>query len=171
MSKEKEEVSTELANISNKELIKNENTEILNQVSKLKDSEQLKDMTLLFNQNIAKQDMLRASKLSDLLDRAVDIASDNIESWAEDGQTFSTVVKTLQNSMSQSLDNINKVPDSPAIQINTTNINVASEQQDPIAALSRSSRRRILDAINELLQENKDKDIIDAEIEEVEDNG
>lgn len=113
------------------------------------DVDQLKNAVDLFNLNIQKKNIVRASKLSELQDMIVNQMEQRIDKKADEfsNQDLLTYFKTVQETLSKadnSLDSVNM----PAIKViqNQLNINVNKEDE-----LSRDSKERVLAAIKAIM--------------------
>lgn len=130
------------------------------------DIDNLNNMIDLFNLNLKKKDILRSKKLQDIQDKVVGQMYDRIDIR---GDEFSNsdliqmhkVVNDTLNKSDTTLENI-KVP---TIQINQQ-VNINGEQE-----FDRESRQRILNAVNSIIANLDNDEIIEVEEEEVEITG
>ena len=133
------------------------------------DVDQLKNAVDLFNLNIQKKNIVRASKLSELQDLIVAQMGERIDKRADEfsNQDLLTYFKTVQETLSKSDNSLDSV-NMPAIKViqNQLNINVNKEDELP-----RESKERILAAINAIINKSdslheSNSNIIDVEYEE-----
>lgn len=132
------------------------------------DPESLKEILDIFNLNIKKKDMLRASKLSEFQDEIVKNMVDRVK---QNSDTFtnkdlldyySVIQTTLEKSMKTEIE-------VPTIQINQQQINIVNDDDK----LSRESREKVANVIKGILnssefsKENSSKSAVDAEYTEV----
>lgn len=117
----------------------------------VEDSDELKRVTALFNQNLAKKNMLRLLKVGNVLDVATDEVMkrllndpDNIS----DGD-LAKFYAMLQKASTGYLESINGIGENPVISITNQTINVDKP------ALTSESQQRVLDAYNLLMKMSK----------------
>lgn len=121
--------------------------ELVENAMDIDDSEQLKRVRALFNQNIAKKNMLRLLKVGNVLDVATDEVFKrllNNPDKISDGD-LAKFYGILQKAMQGYQESINGIGENPVIQINNQTINVDKPQ------LTSESNKRVLDAINLLM--------------------
>lgn len=179
--------NNELENKSNSDLITLKPEEIVNKecdnvvdnIIKIQNPEDLKRELELFNLNQSKKNILRVVKMNELLDKVQDQAIERIDKNPDE---FSNVdlmnyMKVASDQIDKSQKIIDKIEEKPLIQINNTkndiNINIEENQ------LSKESKIKVveaIDALTKLFQEEvventteQDYEIIDAEIEETKD--
>ena len=121
---------------------------LVEDVLEVDDTEQLKRATALFNQNMAKKNMLRLLKVGNILDAATDEVMKRILNKPENisDKDLATFYTMLQKASSGYQDSINGIGENPVIQINNQTINVDKPQ------LSSESNQRVMDAINLLMK-------------------
>ena len=121
------------------------------------DISELNSIINIFNLNIQKQNILRNSKLSQLQDMITDEISDRIQNQSVGftNQDLLTYFKTIQDTLTKSDNTLNKI-DVPAIQFNQNNVNINVADK---TILNRDSRRKVLEAINSMLQNNQEEAI------------
>lgn len=117
------------------------------------DSDKLDEAIALFNLYIRKKDIIRAGKLNDLQDKITEHIGQRIESNVDQfsNKDLLDYFKTIQDTIDKSNMSVEDI-ETPAIQLNQVNINMGDE-------LTIESRRRVLDAVNQILKENKAEDI------------
>jgi hypothetical protein len=136
--------------------------EIVADIVKEQDSEQLKNLITLFNSNQSKKDIIRNNVFSILMDK---ISSQMLERFEKNPNAFSNkdlleYLNTIKNVKSNKID-VDSI-DMPLIQ-NNTQINVKVE------TLSRESKERVIDSVNAILNKLKNNNSIE-EMQEVVDN-
>lgn len=130
------------------ELVK-KTQELVDSILDVDNSEELKRATALFNQNIAKKNMLRLLKVGNVLDIATDEVMRRLLNAPEhiankDLASFYTMLQKATNGYQES---INGIGENPVIQINTINMDKPQ--------LSPESAQRVLDAYNLWMQFTK----------------
>ena len=136
----------------------NTNT-IAQQIVNETDLKKVQDLTHLFNLNQAKKNVLRILKLNSLLDKVSDQMIDRFVKCPDqfsNGDLLNYLTVT-QNAIDRANKALNLVDDSPSITLNQVNVNVGTE------ALDRDSRAKITEAINQILQNSKQLEIIPEE--------
>lgn len=128
--------------------------DILDKIVNTNDIDELKDLTHLFNLNQSKKNILRISKLNDLLDKVSDQAMERLDTRAFDisDRDLMTYMQVFQNTIDKSQQNIENATSQPMIQINQQN-NINIEE----GGLSKESRDKILsviDTIKKMAEEN-----------------
>ena len=125
--------------------------------------EETKKLLNLFNVNIAKKNALRVAKVDALLDKANDEAIERISNHADyiNDKDLISYINVAQNQITNSMNIINKVNETPAIQLNqdnSVNINVTTE-------LSKESRDRVLNVVQQILNSNQNN-VVDVDVTE-----
>lgn len=117
------------------------------------DSDKLDEAINLFNLYIRKKDIVRAGKLNELQDKITEHIGQRIENNVNQfsNKDLLDYFKTIQDTIDKSNISIEDI-NTPAIQLNQVNINMSDE-------LNIDSRRRVLDAVNQILKKNKAEDI------------
>ena len=124
--------------------IKEVDENLLNQIVKSDDIDEIKDLTKLFNVNQNKKNLVRIAKLNDLLDKVSDKAIERIDLYADDisDKDLLGYMQTVQTVIEKSQKSVEAIDNTPMIQINQqNNINVEGE-------LSRESKEKVLNIIN-----------------------
>lgn len=145
--------------------INSDNKELTQQLLDCKDLDKVKELTALFNLNAQKKSAVRILKMNNLLDK---VTNEIIERFDNRSQTFTNddllkYMQAVENSIDKSSKTLGMVEDTPAIQYQQNN-QVNIQVNEP--GLNRDSRQKVLDAVNQILQQAKtsDKDIDIKEI-------
>lgn len=145
--------------------INSDNKELTQQLLDCKDLDKVKELTALFNLNAQKKSAVRILKMNNLLDK---VTNEIIERFDNRSQTFTNddllkYMQVVENSIDKSSKTLGMVEDTPAIQYQQNN-QVNIQVNEP--GLNRDSRQKVLDAVNQILQQAKtsDKDIDIKEI-------
>lgn len=125
------------------------------------DIDNLKDIVDLFNINLQKKNIIRTSKLMALQDQLISTIGDRIEHpELFNNQDLITYYKVIQDSISKADNNLDKV-NIPSICFTQNQFNINVDNKD---VLNRESRRKVLDAINMILnKKSQEDDIIEGE--------
>lgn len=126
--------------------------ELEDRIIKEDNPEELKNIINLFNINIKKKDILRASKLNDLQDKTLEQIAERIEKTPDlfsnkDLLDYYKVMQDTLNKADTSTDNL------PNIQINQNIVNMTP-------TIDRESKERVIQAVKEILA--KENNVIDA---------
>lgn len=145
--------------------INSDSKELTQQLLDCKDLDKVKELTALFNLNAQKKSAVRILKMNNLLDK---VTNEIIERFDNRSQTFTNddllkYMQAVENSIDKSSKTLGMVEDTPAIQYQQNN-QVNIQVNEP--GLNRDSRQKVLDAVNQILQQAKtsDKDIDIKEI-------
>lgn len=119
----------------------------------------VKDLTYLFNENLIKQSMLRANRLSDLQNKVIDNLEIRIDKKPDNftNKELLDALNVVQQTTDKNVSYINSINEKPQIQLVNNNLNVTVESDD----ISKESRDKIVDAVNslmELIQQNSSND-------------
>ena len=119
------------------------------------DPTKLRQLIDIFNLNIRKKDIIRATKLSALQDRVVNEMSERIINHSDnfsnkDLLDYFKTIQDTQNKTDTSIDNVN-IP-IPTIQINHNEVNMNSD-----SVLSRESKNKVSQTVQKILKELADK--------------
>lgn len=119
----------------------------------------LKDLTTLFNLNIARKNVLRVLKLNDLYDKVSDNIVKRFETTPGEFSNDDLIryMTTIEGSIEKAQKQLGKVEDPPLIQINqqnNVNINVDSAE-----SLSREERERVMNTIKLLLESGETQEL------------
>ena len=136
--------------------------ELENKILEETDISKLDDLVDLFNLNLKKKDIVRAGKLNDLQDKITQQIENRISKNSDQfsNKDLLDYFKTIQDTISKSSVDISELS-VPTIQINQVNIDNESK-------LSLESRRKVLDAVNAILNKTS-SDNIEVEFDVVED--
>ena len=120
----------------------------------------IKSIIDIFNVNIKKKDIIRASKLNELQDKIYEQINERLVTNANDfsNRDLLDYFRTIQETINKSEINSDDVV-TPKIQLNQNNLNI---NMGP--TLNRDSRQNVLDAVKKILEnqiELEDKNIID----------
>lgn len=135
--------------------------EIVEQIVNEQDVNQIKDLTNLFNLNQQKKNIVRLVQLNDLMDKVNEEALDRIENSKYDISTKELLdfMKIVQNNIEVSQKNVTEATNQPMIQIN--------QQNNFDLGLSEESKNKILNTVNAILNLSTDDNVIEADIEEI----
>lgn len=129
---------------------------IVNNIIQTDNVDEIKKLNKLFEINQAKKNALRVIKLNSLLDIVTDQAVERFTKrpYEVTNKEVFDAMQVVQNQIEKSQKIIDKVDDSPMIQINQQNnsINV-TVGEDPV---DRESKERVIDAVNALLKAFKE---------------
>lgn len=126
-----------------------------------KDPNKLQDLTNLFKQNQLKKNLIRSNKLNNLLELIDDEVITRVTTNPEQirDQDLLNYMRATQQSIQ---DSFNSYEQLPVIQVNNieNSVNINTH-------LSKESREKVINKVNEILaQLNKQDEIIDVETEE-----
>ena len=136
-------------------VIEDEQEQIITDVLSNQSNDNIKDITSLFNLNIAKKNIIRVLKLNGLLDKLSDLAIERLingDLADVDDKTLLAYISTIQKVVSSSTKEVDKINEIPNIQVNTqvNNINLTQEETMP-----RESREKVMDAVSQILAKLK----------------
>lgn len=119
------------------------------------DPTKLRQLIDIFNLNIRKKDIIRATKLSTLQDKVVNEMSERIINHSDnfsnkDLLDYFKTIQDTQNKTDTSIDNVN-IP-IPTIQINHNEVNMNNDSM-----LSRESKNKVSQTVQKILRELADK--------------
>ena len=156
MSEDKEELVKQ-----NVDLYDSSN-ELINKIINENDRDKLNDLTNLFMINQKKKDIVRANKLSNLLNLIDNEVYDRVSNEPEmfDNLTLLKYMDSTQQTINNVSQSINQVP---FIQINNqkNEININSNS----SGLDRDSRAKVLEVVTAILNGTNDN-VIDVDVEE-----
>ena len=130
--------------------IKKADDALIDNIVKTDDVDELKDLTHLFNAFQTKRHILRVNALNDVQDALVAQMAERLKSQPHNfnNNDIANWMKTVQQAMDSSQRSIEAIDETPAIvHQNNTQVNINIED-----TLSRESREKILDVINNILQ-------------------
>lgn len=140
-----------------------ETQEIAKEIIAEDDIDKVKNLTQLFNINTQKRNVIRVLKMNKLLDKVTDEMLDRFNALPS---TFSNddlvkYLKTVEESIDKATNKVTSVEDASAIQLtqnNQVNINIENN-------LDAEQRKRVLDAVSKILENNIDITTINDENE------
>lgn len=134
--------------------------DLIKSIESSTDPNELKDLINLFNVAQTKKNMIRITKLNDVLEDIDAQISQRFKQRAGEfnNQDLLKYMESIQASIEKSQKNSSSVSDIPLIQLNANTINVT-----PGSELSKESRDNILDFIKSVLDTNQPVTTIDLE--------
>lgn len=153
----------------------NKDTEkLVQEVVSATDMGQLKDLTNLFNINIAKKSALRIMKLSSLLENVEDEVINRIEREPDAIKDKDLIgyMNALQGAIEKSTKLMNGVDTTaPVINIkqDDNSVNISVNSQEP---LSRDSKQTVIDTVKAILNLSslQEEDVIEVEVDDVDED-
>lgn len=138
-----------------------ESNELTDLIISEKDPNKLQDLTNLFKQNQLKKNLIRSNKLNNLLELIDDEVITRVTTNPEQirDQDLLNYMRATQQSIQ---DSFNSYEQLPVIQVNNieNSVNINTH-------LSKESREKVINKVNEILaQLNKQDEIIDVETED-----
>ena len=130
--------------------VRQHDDQLITEILQESDLSKLKDLTHAFNAFQTKRQILRVSALNDVQDALVQQMADRLRQQPHnfDNKDIALWMKTVQQTMDSAKQEIDSIDDVPTITYqNNTQINVNVEDN-----LSRESREKILDVLNQILQ-------------------
>lgn len=130
--------------------VRQHDDQLITEILQESDLNKLKDLTHAFNAFQTKRQILRVSALNDVQDALVQQMADRLRQQPHnfDNKDIALWMKTVQQTMDSAKQEIDSIDDVPTITYqNNTQINVNVEDN-----LSRESREKILDVLNQILQ-------------------
>lgn len=148
----------ELLNIDK---VENKTTELAQQILDSDDQSQIKDLTALFNMNQAKKNVLRVLKLNELLDKISDQMLVRFDKRADEFSNADLVnyMNTVQSAIEKANKSLDLVNETPLININQTSVELNLNGE----SLTRESRAKINEVVQQLLSKAKNVGVIDDE--------
>lgn len=142
--------------VETQELSQLNSVDILNKIQNINSAEELKEVALLFNINIAKKEMSRALQQDELLDIIIEQARERLSKRPDEHSTKDLLdyYNAFQSNLDKSRNYIDKVEESPTIQIND-NKNITVNVQT--IGLGRDANEDVVDAVQEIVSGMKDK--------------
>lgn len=123
-------------------------------IIKEQDIDNIKNLMHLFNVSQAKKNVLRVLKLNDLLDKVQDQMVERFEK--KPGEFSNADLLNYMQVAQQAIDRANKsltlVDETPAITMNQLNVSISGQDTD---TLSRESREKVTEAINNIMKKLK----------------
>lgn len=127
--------------------------DILDKINSVTTSEELKDVTNLFNLSITKKEMARVMQQNELYDLVLQQAGERLRKRPDELSTKDLIdyMNAFQNSIDKTKVSIDNVENAPTIQVNNDNKKVVFN----INNLNREESEEVLDALNHLLSDEK----------------
>ena len=127
--------------------------DILNKINSVTTTEELKDVTNLFNLNITKKEMARVMQQSELYDLVLQQAGDRLRKRPDELSTKDLIdyMNAFRGNIDKTQSYIDKVENSPTIQVNNDNKKVVVN----INNLNRDASEEVLEVVNTLLGDEK----------------
>ena len=127
--------------------------DILDKINSVTTSEELKDVTNLFNLSITKKEMARVMQQNELYDLVLQQAGERLRKRPDELSTKDLIdyMNAFQNSIDKTKVSIDNVENAPTIQVNNDNKKVVLN----INNLNREESEEVLDALNHLLSDEK----------------
>ena len=141
-------------------LLAKESNNLTEMIITEKDPSKLQDLTNLFKQNQLKKNLLRTNKLNNLLELIDDEVAMRVSTRPDEirDQDLLNYMKTTQQSIQ---DSFNTFEQMPVIQVNNIENSVNINN-----GLSKESREVVINKVNEILAQLKQKEVIDVEVED-----
>lgn len=159
-----------------KEALTKADAELVDNIIKADNMDELKNLSKLFGVNQAKKNIIRVVSLNELLDMVYDQATERITKRPQEISTKELLdyMQVIQNQIDKSQKTIDRIEDVPMIQLtqqhNSINVNIDNKDLD------RESRERVIDVVSTILKgamanvpKEEPIDIID--IEEINEEG
>ena len=145
----------------NLDKVENKTTELAQQILNEDDQNKIKDLTALFNVNQAKKNVLRVLKLNELLDKISDQMLTRFDKRADEFSNTDLVnyMNTVQAAIEKANKSLDLVNETPLININQTNVELSLGGE----SLTRESRAKINEVVQQLLSKAKNVGVIDDE--------
>lgn len=147
----------------------NENIQddLKNKIDTIASKDDLQEVAALFNLNITKKEMARAMQQDELLDLILQQAGERLRKRPDELSTKDLLdyMNAFQNNLQRTQDYIDRVEDSPAIQINDNKqvtVNIGS-----LGALNRNSCENVIDALNDVFKSLGDNQTIEDVVDMV----
>ena len=132
--------------------------QLMQKIEDVKTIGDIKDLTDLFNANIAKNEMLRALKQDELLNVVLKQAADRLEKRPDELSTKDLIdyMNVFQNNLERVSGVVDRATTRPTIQINQHKDVVIN-----VGDVSRENRENVIEYIKEFLKSSNKDDIID----------
>ena len=156
--------------------INNLNTDNVNIAKKILETDTLEDtknLVALFNLNNQKRNVIRISKMTNLLDTITDQIINRFEKYPNNfsNEDLLKYMQATEASLEKANKNLNQVEDTPSIQLlqnNELNISINNSKED---VLNNESRLKVLETVKSFLSNLDTTDAIEIEeFSEVKDN-
>lgn len=153
-----ESAGLSISDVDNKELLKQESTALLAQITAESNLEKTKDLTYLFNVNHSKKALLRQETLDDTMDSVVNELNSRVKNNPDefDTDTLLKTATTIQTIMEKNAAQVLAPAEKPLIQLNKTDINISQtdEEADPIVKGLTSAEKKNVSAFMSSLFKN-----------------
>ena len=149
--------------------IKEKDTELISQIVEETDVDKLKDLTHLFNAFQTKRKILRLNALNDVQDALVKQMKDRLEIYPNnfDNADISSWMKVVQQTIDSEIKHVDEIKDIPSITYqNNTQININNNGE----SLSRESREKITEILQQILESNNIRDVSEIDTTETNEN-
>lgn len=160
--------SKELVQRDSDDIVREQSSDIANQIVQESDAEEIKKLTTMFNLLQQKKNVLRILKFNGLLDTIGDQMEKRFEKRSDEFSNADLLnyMQAIQTALDKSSTQLKQIDDIPAIQFNQqNNINVSVVDE-----LDRESRERVAEVIKSIMQGAQKEDII-IENSDIEENG
>ena len=156
--------------------INNLNTDNVNIAKKILETDTIEDtknLVALFNLNNQKRNVIRISKMTNLLDTITDQIINRFEKYPNNfsNEDLLKYMQATEASLEKANKNLNQVEDTPSIQLlqnNELNISINNSKED---VLNNESRLKVLETVKSFLSNLDTTDAIEIEeFSEVKDN-
>lgn len=146
--------------------IKQQSQELTERIKSSNDIDELKREANIFNAHQIKIEASRINKLNDLLDKSIDLAVDRVEKCPDElsNKEVIDIMTATRNQLDKSTSKLDMINETPMIQVNQQNVNINMEKEN---TLNRESREKVLDFIQQFIQQAQQADVIDVETNEV----
>lgn len=149
----------------NRELLKQESTELLNQLAAETNLEKTQDLTYLFNINHSKKALLRQETLDDTMDQVIGELSNRVKDNPDEFDTdmLLKTATTIQSIMEKNSMQVTNPEPKPLIQLNKTDININQPQEDSdplLKNLSAASRKNVSAFMANLFKNAEEAEIV-----------
>jgi len=154
-----EENNTKLEEKSEETSLVEKPVDLLQKIDEATTSQDIKDLTSLFNVSIAKGEMSRALKQSELLNLVLKQASERLEKRPDELSTKDLLdyMNAFQANINKAGSIVEKVNENPTIQVSNHKDVVIN-----VGELSRDSKENVIDFIKEVLKSaNSQQDIVE----------
>lgn len=171
---EQEDVKAKIESCVAKIDLNKDTEKLVQEVVSATDMGQLKDLTNLFNINIAKKSAIRIMKLSSLLENVEDEVINRIEREPDAIKDKDLIgyMNALQGAIEKSTKLMNGVDTTaPVINIkqDDNSVNISVNSQEP---LSRDSKQTVIDTVKAILNLSslQEEDVIEVEMDDVDED-
>lgn len=153
MTEDGEKGGNELAVVEGEEVsqrLSSERSEIVSKAIVASTGKELNDLTRLFNANLAKAEMVRAGRQSDLLDKVIEQAGKRIEGKPDalTDKDLLGYMGAFQAGLDKSRESVNReVQAAPTVLVQHSEVNLNVGTSD----LDRDSKERVIDAVKSIL--------------------